>query len=246
MIASWLALVANAQAQEDGQRIRKKERQEEHTAPKGMQPGTNQQARHRAPGAPGRPVPRPSMSETGADQGGASAHRVAADAPSARARHSGFHAQPKPQEFPALEFDENRRVKGSEHWDGEKYAAFRSYHPHRHKRDWYHRHCRRIVLICGGYYYWYNSYWYPAWGYDPSYSYYVYDGPIYSGTRDESVDQIIADVQTTLHDLGYYDGEVDGILGELTRQAIIVYQVDNGLYQTAAIDQPTLASLGLD
>ena len=101
-------------------------------------------------------------------------------------------------------------------------------------------------MICGGYYYWYNSYWYPAWGYDPSYSYYVYDGPIYSGTRDESIDQIIAEVQTTLHDLGYYDGEVDGILGELTRQAIIAYQVDSGLYQTAAIDQPTLASLGLD
>ena len=162
-----------------------------------------------------------------------------------RARHANFHAQPKAQQVPPVAFDENRRIRGSEHWEGEKYAAFRSYHPCRHDKDWYHSHHHRIVLICGGYYYWDNFYWYPAWGYNPSASYYVYDGPIYSGTLAEPPDQLIADVQATLQDLGYYDGEVDGILGPATQDALADYQADNGLYETSAIDQPTIDSLGL-
>ncbi len=162
-----------------------------------------------------------------------------------KARHADFHAQPKPQQIPPVAFDENRRIRGSEHWDGEKYAAFRSYHPRRHDKNWYHSHHHRIVLICGGYYYWDNFYWYPAWGYNPLASYYVYDGPIYSGTLAEPPDQLIADVQAALQDLGYYDGEVDGILGPATQDALAVYQEDNELYETSAIDQPTLDSLGL-
>ena len=162
-----------------------------------------------------------------------------------KARHANFHAQPRPQQVPPVDFDENRRIRGSEHWQGEKYEAFRNYHPHRHDRDWYHQHHRLIILICGGYYYWDNFYWYPAWGYDPLVSYYVYDGPIYSGAAVESPDQVIADVQAALQDLGYYDGDVDGILGPSTQDALAAYQADNGLYETAAIDQATLASLGL-
>ena len=162
-----------------------------------------------------------------------------------RARHANFHAQPKPQQVPPVAFDENRRIRNSERWEGQKYAAFRSYHPCRHDKDWYHSHHLRIVLICGGYYYWDNFYWYPAWGYNPSVSYYVYDGPIYSGTLAEPPDQLIADVQAALQDLGYYDGEVDGILGPATQNALAVYQDDNGLYETSAVDQPTLDSLGL-
>jgi len=162
-----------------------------------------------------------------------------------RARHANFHARPKPQQVPPVAFDGNRRIKGSEHWGGEKYAAFRSYHPCRHDRNWYHSHHRRIALICGGYYYWDNFYWYPAWGYNPLVSYYVYDGPIYSGTLAEPPDQLIANVQATLQELGYYDGEVDGILGPATQDALAVYQAENGLYETSAIDQPTLDSLAL-
>jgi len=121
----------------------------------------------------------------------------------------------------------------------------RPYHPHRHNKDWYHSHHHRIVLICGGYYYWDNFYWYPAWGYNPLASYYVYDGPIYSGTLAEPPDQLIANVQAALQELGYYYGEVDGILGPGTQDALAVYQAENGLYETSAIDQPTLDSLGL-
>jgi peptidoglycan hydrolase-like protein with peptidoglycan-binding domain len=45
--------------------------------------------------------------------------------------------------------------------------------------------------------------------------------------------------------MGYYKGEVDGLLGPLTREALTAYQGEQGLAQTAAIDEPTLDSLGM-
>jgi peptidoglycan hydrolase-like protein with peptidoglycan-binding domain len=45
--------------------------------------------------------------------------------------------------------------------------------------------------------------------------------------------------------MGYYDGEVDGLLGPITREALTAYQADHGLYTTAAIDEPTLDALGM-
>ena len=45
--------------------------------------------------------------------------------------------------------------------------------------------------------------------------------------------------------MGYYKGEVDGLLGPLTHQALIGYQTDQGLTATAVMDQPTLDSLGM-
>ena len=48
-----------------------------------------------------------------------------------------------------------------------------------------------------------------------------------------------------LQDMGYYKGEVDGLLGPLTRQALIGYQTDRGMVATAVIDEPTLAALGM-
>ena len=58
-------------------------------------------------------------------------------------------------------------------------------------------------------------------------------------------EQVIANVQATLQQQGYYRGEVDGLIGPLTRGAIADYQRDHGLYMTSTIDQPTLQSLGI-
>jgi Putative peptidoglycan binding domain len=162
-----------------------------------------------------------------------------------KAQHANFHAQPKPQQAPAVTFDQSRRIEGSERWQGQQYEVFRSYHPERHDEGWYHSHYNRVELIGGGYYYWNSGYWYPAWGYSPSAEYYAYDGPIYVGHRAEPPDQVIADVQAELQQMGYYQGEVDGLLGPMTRQALTAYQADQGLTTTAAIDEPTLDSLGL-
>jgi hypothetical protein len=162
-----------------------------------------------------------------------------------KAQHANFRAQPKPQQVPAVTFNQNYRIQGSERWQGPQYEVFRSYHPQWHDEGWYRSHFPRVELIGGGYYYWNSGYWYPAWGYSPSAQYYAYDGPIYVGQRAEPPDQVIADVQAELQQMGYYRGEVDGLLGPLTREALTAYQADQWLATTAAIDEPTLDSLGM-
>jgi len=162
-----------------------------------------------------------------------------------KTQHANFSAQPKPQQVPAVTFNESRQISGSDHWQGTQYTVFRSYRPQWHDQNWYHSRYNRIVLIAGGYYFFNAGYWYPAWGYQPSAQYYAYDGPIYAGSQAEPPDRVIADVQAALQEMGYYQGEVDGLLGPLTREALIGYQTDNGLYTTAAIDEPTLNSLGI-
>ena len=162
-----------------------------------------------------------------------------------KSQHATFRAQPKPQQVPAVTFNQSRRIEGSERWQGPQYEVFRSYRPERHDQGWYRTHYNRVELIGGGYYFWNSGYWYPAWGYDPSAEYYAYDGPIYVGHHAEPPDKVIADVQAVLQEMGYYRGDVDGLLGPLTREALTAYQTDNGLTTTAAIDQPTLDSLGM-
>lgn len=162
-----------------------------------------------------------------------------------RNAHQNFRAQPRPEKVRAVTFNPNYRINGSNRWQGERYARFRSYHPQMHDRGWYSSRYNRIQIIAGGAYYWNGGYWYPAWGYDPGAQYYPYDGPIYVGARARPLDRVIADVQAVLQEQGYYRGEVDGLLGPLTREALTEYQADHGLYTTAAIDEPTLDSLGM-
>jgi Putative peptidoglycan binding domain len=162
-----------------------------------------------------------------------------------KSQHATFRAQPKPQQVQAVTFNQNRRIERSETWQGPQYEVFRSYRPEWHDAGWYHSRYPNVTLIAGGYYFFNNGYWYPAWGYNPSAQYYAYDGPIYVGQRAQPPDQVIADVQAVLQEMGYYRGEVDGLLGPLTREALTAYQADNGLTTTAAIDQPTLDSLGM-
>src|SRR6266566_699210 len=162
-----------------------------------------------------------------------------------KSQHANFRAQPKPQQVPPVTFNQNHRIEGSDRWQGQQYEVFRSYHPEWHDQGWYHSHYNRVELVGGGYYFWNNGFWYPAWGYNPSAPYYAYDGPIYVGQRAEPPDKVIADVQAVLQQMGYYKGEVDGLLGPMTREALAGYQADQGLTQTAAIDEPTLDALGM-
>jgi hypothetical protein len=123
--------------------------------------------------------------------------------------------------------------------------ARRRHHRDRHDRSWWRSRYNRISLFGGGYYYWDNNYWYPAYGYDPYYSTYTYDEPIY-GYNNLEPGQVIANVQTALQEQGYYDDEVDGLIGPNTRAALSNFQRDHGLPVTASIDGPTLQALGLN
>src|SRR5437763_11091216 len=126
---------------------------------------------------------------------------------------------------------------------GQRYAAFRNYNRQWHDRSWWRSHYDRIIFVNNGWYYWNAGYWFPAWGYAPSVSY-VYDGPMY-GYNGWTPDRITVEVQQQLARAGYYDGPIDGLLGPMTREAIAAYQAENGLAITSAIDEPTLATLGL-
>jgi hypothetical protein len=146
-------------------------------------------------------------------------------------------------------FDRSRNVAIVNNWRdnrfaGGNYAAFRDYHRVYRDRDWYTSNYSRINFVMGGYWYWNSGYWYPAWGYTPS-AYYPYDGPIYGGYADLTPDRIVVNVQIQLQRDGYYFGSVDGILGPQTRRALAAFQADNGLAITSAIDEPTIATLGL-
>jgi Putative peptidoglycan binding domain len=137
-------------------------------------------------------------------------------------------AKPGPRQQPALSFsDAQRRVRHE-----------------RHDRAWWKSRYRTIVFVTGGYYYWDAGYWFPAWGYDPLYDNYDYDGPIYT-YGNLLPDQVIINVQRALQQLGYYPGGLTGSIGPATRAAIAAYQEDAGLFVTGGIDAPTVASLGL-
>ncbi|HEX8678680.1 MAG TPA: peptidoglycan-binding protein [Chthoniobacterales bacterium] len=114
----------------------------------------------------------------------------------------------------------------------------------RRSRTWWRNNYSRFALFGGGYYYWDQGYWYPAYGYDPYFSTYSYDAPIY-GYENQEPGQVIADVQSALQQQGYYRGEVDGTYGPMTRRALLNFQGANGLPQTGQIDQDTLGTLGL-
>ena len=114
---------------------------------------------------------------------------------------------------------------------------------HHHNRDWWRHHCNVIVLVGWGYWGWDAGWWYPAWGYNPLYSAYAFDEPVY-GYQDLPPDQVIANVQGALQDLGYYLDEIDGVLGPTMRAALERYQQDQGLPVTGLIDPETLQALG--
>ncbi len=113
-----------------------------------------------------------------------------------------------------------------------------------HDRNWWRSHYRRIVFYGGGYWYWNAGWWYPAWGYTPYFTSYIYNGPIF-GYGGVFPGDVTAQVQRALAARGYYYGPIDGILGPGTRNAIQRYQINRDLAVTAAIDEPTLATLGL-
>jgi hypothetical protein len=133
---------------------------------------------------------------------------------------------------------------GSQNWHGQQYTVFRNYKSEWHDQNWWRGHYgNNFTFVFGAPYYWRAGYWFPAWGYYPN-AYYAWDGPIYAYNRLPP-DQVIANVQAALQQQGYYHGEVDGLIGPLTRGAIADYQRAHGLYTTSTIDQPTLQSLGI-
>jgi hypothetical protein len=159
-------------------------------------------------------------------------------------RHLNFHASPNAA-IVGVTYNQDYRIRNANNWKGAHYEVFRTYQPQWHDRVWWNSNHKNVVLIGGGWYYWNNGYWYPAWGYDNSAAYYPYDGPIYVGKSAKPFDQIVADVQSILQEQGLYKGEVDGLVGPQTQEALTAYQTALGLEPTGTLDQPTLEQLGM-
>jgi hypothetical protein len=133
------------------------------------------------------------------------------------------------------------------HWRN-SHALYAGYHRVWHDHFWWRGHYNRVLFVNGPYWggnwYWDGGYWFPAWGYDPGFVGYLYDGPIYA-YANLPPDQVVVNVQEQLQDQGYYTGEIDGQLGSKTRDALGAYQRDHNLEVTAAVDEPTVQALGL-
>jgi len=146
--------------------------------------------------------------------------------------------------YKTVTFNKNFKIAGAVNW-GPKYSVFINYQPQWQPTWWWNWHYgNHIVFIYGGWYYWNANYWYPAWGYAPD-SVYYYDGPIYASDPQDDPAQVVANVQSALQQQGYYQGEIDGILGPQTRAALAEYQSAQGIEPTGLVDQPTLETLGM-
>jgi putative peptidoglycan binding protein len=179
-------------------------------------------------------------------------HGVTAAGSGAVGSHTGVHPFPSRHfdlpntprsRIKNVKFQPGSHIPECEKWRDSRYNTFRNYTATWHDADWWRRHHSRIVFVSGGWYYWNTGYWFPAWGYHPE-AVYAYDGPIYAYSNLDP-DQVVANVQATLQDLGYYHGPVNGVLESATRAAIANYQRDHGLYTTSTIDEPTLVALGM-
>ena len=122
--------------------------------------------------------------------------------------------------------------------------ALNRYQHERHTRYWWHHHFATFVFCGGGIYYLDAGYWFPAWGYNPNYEAYDYDGPIFT-YGNLLPDQVIVNVQRALQELGYYGGAITGSLGAPTRRAISAFQQDEGLEVNDIVDGLTVYALGL-
>ncbi|HET9368285.1 MAG TPA: peptidoglycan-binding domain-containing protein [Candidatus Udaeobacter sp.] len=103
--------------------------------------------------------------------------------------------------------------------------------------------------------YGYNPYDYSS-GYPYDYSGNPYDYYDYSPYNNDdqspdaasgqsAADATVSAVQSQLSRLGYYNGAIDGTLGDQTEAALARYQEDRDLSVTGTLDKATLQSLGI-
>ena len=141
-------------------------------------------------------------------------------------------------------------------------------------RDWNrhraHFHNNRVFVFVGGFwwgldpgyypwdYYPYYDYSYPYdynYGYPDDYSSGNYPYDYYQGNNNYDSAYVtpsqyannptVSAVQSQLTKLGYYNGSIDGVIGDETEAALARYQEDQDLSVTGTVDATTLQSLGI-
>jgi Putative peptidoglycan binding domain len=157
------------------------------------------------------------------------------------------------------------RNHASERHDGNWHRDWDRHHAHFHNN--------RVFVFVDGFWWglnpWDYSYPYYASGYpydsgDYPYDYSGYPNDYYSGYNPYDYYQgyndydstyaapdqyannpTVSAVQSALAKLGYYNGAIDGTLGDQTQAALANYQQDRDLSVTGTVDVATLQSLGI-
>jgi hypothetical protein len=136
-------------------------------------------------------------------------------------------------------------------------------------RDWDRHHAHfdhnRVFVFVNGFWWGLDPGYYP-WAYYPDYDYGDYpdnsyygnpydyynyspynddDQPGYSDSDQSPASATVSAIQSELAKLGYYNGTIDGTLGDETEAAIARYQEDRDLSVTGTVDAATLQSLGI-
>jgi N-acetylmuramoyl-L-alanine amidase len=130
--------------------------------------------------------------------------------------------------------------RGAEHRGGDSWRHDHSYDFRNHSG---YRHYPFGFIGFGYSPFYYNDY------YRPYYDHAYYSPSVYRGREIVAYDHrgsLMVDVQEELADLGYYRGEIDGVIGPMTRNAIRNYQRDRGLPVTGQIDSRLIRSLRID
>jgi hypothetical protein len=137
-------------------------------------------------------------------------------------------------------------------------------------RDWDRHHAHfdhnKVFVFVDGFWWGLDSGLYPNYaddyypyanGYNPDdysanpydyYNDYPYnddDQPAYDGSDQAATNATVSAVQSQLAKLGYYNGSIDGTLGDQTEAAIARYQEDQNLSVTGTLDTATIQSLGI-
>jgi Putative peptidoglycan binding domain len=95
---------------------------------------------------------------------------------------------------------------------------------------------------------WAYPYAYSGYGYPYGYDYSATDDPPADDSRYGSKEywsDLAMSVQTKLTDDGYYHGQIDGVLGSSSLEAIRQFQSDHGLAVNGKIDPKLLDALGI-
>jgi hypothetical protein len=136
-----------------------------------------------------------------------------------------------------------------------------------------HFHHNKVFVFIGGFWWGLDPWFYPYYAYDypyddygypydygygyrndysgNPYDYYNYspydndDQSAYGGSEQSAANATVSAVQSELAKLGYYNGVIDGTVGDQTQAALARYQEDNDLSVTGTLDAATLQSLGV-
>jgi Putative peptidoglycan binding domain len=125
---------------------------------------------------------------------------------------------------------------------GERFAR-----EEREEHEFFHRHNFFVVFDFAAFGFWPWWWGWDGWWYPPYDGYTPYDNDQTSGVQfgADYWNTLAVSVQTKLANQGYYHGQLDGVMGSDSTEAIRRFQADHRLPVTGKIDPKLLKALGI-